>query len=310
MKLDIIFSTYNGSARLGPMLQAFRGLEIPTSLQVSIIVIDNASTDNTAALLRQFQSDLPITVLEQKEPGKNKSLNFGLQFSTADLVVLTDDDILPNADWLVQLADACRTQPDFDLFGGVIAPHWPKAPPRRLLKSIPLGPAYAITPADITTGPCDTSRIWGPNMAVRRRVFSAGYHFDERFGPKGQDYVMGGESEFLQRCQEGGYRGYFVEGARVRHIIRKEQLTPKWLFSRAHRFGRRLFYEDVSKHEGLPQSAELMGAPRWAVRQSIQWQLAAKIALNMSYNATWKAGLHKGYIHEYQIWNCRLKNGP
>ncbi|WOJ98290.1 glycosyltransferase family A protein [Congregibacter brevis] len=288
------------------MLRAFRELETPASLQVSIIAIDNASTDNTAALLRQFQSDLPITVLEQKEPGKNKSLNLGLQVSTADLVILTDDDILPDTDWLVQLADCCRTQPDFDLFGGVIAPHWPKTPPRRLLKSIPLGPAYAITPADIRTGPCDALCIWGPNMAVRRRVFSAGYHFDERFGPKGEDYVMGGESEFLQRCQEGGLRGYFVKSARVRHIIRKEQLTPKWLFGRAYRFGRSLFYEDVPKRGSRPETAELMGAPRWAIRQHIQWAIVAKLTLNMGYNAIWKAGLHKGYIHEYKVWNRHL----
>jgi len=63
----------------------------------NIIVIDNASDDDTGNLLADFSNRLPIIVLRQEENiGVNASWNLGLNYSEADVVsVLNNDLILP-----------------------------------------------------------------------------------------------------------------------------------------------------------------------------------------------------------------------
>jgi cellulose synthase/poly-beta-1,6-N-acetylglucosamine synthase-like glycosyltransferase len=56
--------------------------------------------------------------------GKNAAVNAGLRFVSGDLVVFTDDDVLPRHDWLVRLREAADNEPSFGMFGGVIVPRW------------------------------------------------------------------------------------------------------------------------------------------------------------------------------------------
>jgi hypothetical protein len=48
---------------------------------------------------------------------------------------------------------------------------------------------------------------------------------------------MGGETELLRRLSAAGHRAWFAADARVRHIVRPEQLTEAWILERAYRYG-------------------------------------------------------------------------
>ncbi len=63
---------------------------------VRVIVIDNGSTDGTAALARDFGEarDLDLHILSESEPGKNHALNAGLATVTSPLVITVDADTL------------------------------------------------------------------------------------------------------------------------------------------------------------------------------------------------------------------------
>jgi hypothetical protein len=75
-------------------------------------------------------------------------------------------------------------------------------------------------------------------MAVRAKVFQAGYRFDPRFGPNGTvGYPMGSETELMERLDKAGYRAWFAERACVRHQIRPSQLEAACVVQRAFRHG-------------------------------------------------------------------------
>lgn len=257
--MTVLFATHNGARWLPRVLEAFAALEAPAG-GWKLIAVENASTDATAQVLESFVTRLPLTVLRAPAPGKNRALNLGLTQAAGDLVVLTDDDVLPAADWLVRLRAAADANPAHDVFGGRIVPHFEVEPPDWLLRWAPLDMAYAATPADLPSGPVDPGMVWGPNMAVRQRAFDAGHRFSERVGPTAGSYAMGSETEFTQRLAQAGHASWYCPEAVVEHMVRAEQMTEQWLYGRALRYGRGALVRELA--QGLHRGPQLAGVPR------------------------------------------------
>lgn len=204
------------------------------------VVIDNGSTDHTPAVLAEALRRLPqLTVLHEPRPGKSRALNLALrEVLGAELVVFTDDDALPEPDWLRRLWAAAEAEPSYALLGGTIRPSWPAPPPAWFAEwGVPLDICYAAT-SRRTDGPISPDLLWGPNFAVRGRVLRDGHRFDEGVGPNGTgNYPMGCEVEFNSRLGSSGHRAWFVADAAVNHLVRAEQMTLPWVLQRAFSCG-------------------------------------------------------------------------
>lgn len=238
MNVSILFATCNRDTILKKTLDSFTQLD-SSGLDWEVIVIDNAVKTSTKRLVENYTS-LPIHYLEQAKPGKNHALNTGLPKAKGELLVFTDDDILADPNWIQELVKGSANWPDYDLFGGKILPDYPdqKPDPRIDFNHTMISPAYVISNREIPEGEIRVGLIWGPNMAIRKRVFDAGLSFNPDIGPNGKNYVMGSESEFLYRAAEQGYQGIYLPNAIVHHQIRPEQLTLSWLTGRAFRQGK------------------------------------------------------------------------
>jgi glycosyltransferase involved in cell wall biosynthesis len=237
--LTVLLATRNRARILSAVLESLCHLESPLS-GWKLIVVDNGSTDETAQVLTSFAGRLPLFSVLEPKPGKNCALNTGLELIEGDLTVLTDDDVFPRPDWLVELRKAADAQPMVSIFGGVVIPHW-EVPPPGWVEWLDLGPIFTITPSSMKEGELPSDLItWvqGPNMAIRTSVFQSGIRFDTSIGPRGTDYPMGSESELLLRLGRQGHRAWHVQNAIVEHFVRKEQLEKDWILRRAIRWGR------------------------------------------------------------------------
>jgi len=235
--LSVVFATHNRAAGLPRVLEAFAALSSPPG-GWKLLIVDNGSTDDTRAVLAGYAARLPLTVLDCPRPGKNRALNTAIPYLEGDLCVWTDDDVLPDREWLVRLRQAADLHPHATMFGGTVLPEWPEAvPPWLTERAVPFSVLYAKN--EHTTGYCGFQHIFGPNMAVRRLVFAAGIRFAEDIGPDATNplYAMGSETELLRRLQARGHRGWFEAAARVRHIVRPEQMQEDWILARAYRYG-------------------------------------------------------------------------
>jgi len=254
--LTVLFSTFNGAASLPRLLDALEQQTSPPG-GWKVVAVDNGSTDGGGDLLRARAARLPLTVLTEPRRGKSRGLNAGLAAVEGDLVVFTDDDVTPPADWLVALRRLAGRQPDYDIFGGAIQPIWPYPPPDWILRCAPQD-YFAWT--HFEEGPTAPTAVWGPNMAVRRRVLE-GRRFFEGIGPDGgPKYAVGAETELLMRAAAAGHRCWHAPDIVVGHLVEPHQLTPAWLLQRAHNHGRgvrRLFGTD--EPVGAPR---LFGLPR------------------------------------------------
>ncbi len=262
--LTVMMATWNGAGWIAQCLDSFCSLETPEG-GYKLVIIDNASTDNTADIVRTYMDRLPITLLSQPKPGKNRALNLGLEHIEGDLVVFTDDDVVASPDWLMQWRWAAGQFPEFDIFGGSIKPYWRKTPPEWLLEIIDIAMVYALTGAQHQDGPIHPGWIFGPNMMIRTSFFAGGRQFDETIGPDGTEtFAMGGETDFTGLRDKQNLRCRFVSQPTVCHIIREGQVDPEWVASRYFRFGRSL-REDLDMAEDY-DGPRLFGAPRYLFR--------------------------------------------
>jgi glycosyltransferase involved in cell wall biosynthesis len=221
-----------------------------------VIVVDNGSTDATAAVLRAAAATLPLTSVTEPARGKNRALNRAIPLARGRLFVFTDDDIVPEAGWIAELAEAASRWPDHSIFAGRILPIFPVEAPGWLREHRFVGAAYAKYELNQGEGP--TKMLpFGPNFMVRAAAM-AGVRYQEDIGPSGDDYVSGSETELLLRLTRRGERIVYVPTAIVGHVVRPNQLGLEWLFGRSYRLGRCLVELGLVQQE---PAAKLAGVP-------------------------------------------------
>lgn len=306
-KLDvsIIFATYKRGEILSRTLESFLSLKTD-DINYEIVVVDNACEITAKILVDSYGGKLPIMYLQEPTPGKNSALIMGIKVSKGNILIFTDDDIVAHPDWLCEMVSGISRHSDCHLFGGKILPDYPTGY-EKLTKNIDLShwfipSAFVIADWEQAEGVIQAGRIWGPNMAVKRVVFESGINFNPNIGPNGKNYVMGSETEFLQRASAAGYKAAYLPKAVVLHQIRKEQLNLDWLMGRAFRAGRGHAATKTDR-----TAIRLFGVPRYLFKKYLQ--LTAKYLLFRLINTKNFFGtaierqLVIGQIHHYRSIN-------
>ena len=240
--LTVLFATRNGESVLPRTLEAYCRVDAPTR-PWKMVIVDNGSQDSTQAILASFRKRLPLETLQEPTAGKNRALNRGLTACEGRLVIITDDDAMPDPSFLTAWEKYLDQNSNYEIFGGSIGLHFEVPPPSWMLTSVAqldvmLDVMFSVR--DLPEGPITADAIFGPNMAVRSSVFENGFRFNENIGPNGSDpdYPMGSETEFCCRVAQSGVKAWFAKEPRVQHIVRSNQLTSSYWAKRAYRHGR------------------------------------------------------------------------
>ncbi|MGE3517501.1 MAG: glycosyltransferase family 2 protein [Vicinamibacterales bacterium] len=234
--MSVLIATRLRAEALASTLESLAAMQVG-SISWDLAVIDNGGDVATQNVVAAFMSRLPVRLIVEPVPGKNRALNRGLQSVRGALVAFTDDDVTVDAGWLRELCEAAARWPDAAMFGGRILPIWPGGdapPPHPFFEH-----AYGVADFAHPEGRYSSGYVYGANMAIRAEIFRDGWRFDERIGPDGTDrYVTGSETSLTVALERSGRRAVYLPRATVHHHIRPEQLTSKWLHGRAFRQGR------------------------------------------------------------------------
>src|SRR5271165_1521921 len=179
--MTVVLPTHNGGDTIGRTLDAFCHLEQPEGGWL-LVVIDNASTDGTKEVVSRYASRLPLLYVQEPRLGKSNALNTGIEHARGDFVVFTDDDVLPDVNWLSEWRRVANQYPEFGIFGGAIEPEFEVPPPSWLGETNWAIVLYTATARGRPEGEMahDAMDVFGPNMAVRADVLAAGLRFDVR----------------------------------------------------------------------------------------------------------------------------------
>ncbi|MCI5194017.1 MAG: glycosyltransferase family 2 protein [Candidatus Electrothrix sp. AU1_5] len=90
-KLSIIIPAYNEQSTLAEIIQAVRNVDL--SLTKEIIIVDDASTDETRQVIEQLPGDNLVRVYHEKNQGKGAALRSGFTQATGDIILIQDADL-------------------------------------------------------------------------------------------------------------------------------------------------------------------------------------------------------------------------
>lgn len=218
-RISVISVNYNGFAVTAAMIDSLRRhVTTPTE----IIVVDNGSERDEAAILRERYPD--ITVLRSAENlGFAGGNNLGIRAATGDCLLLLNNDTEVADDTLHYLCDTLDADPAI----GAVCPKIRFHEPPQAIQFAGYTPLTRITLRNALIGfgepdsgrfdtPHDTPYAHGAAMMVRREAI-------ERAGMMPEEYFLYYEElDWSVRIREAGYRIAYDPRATVFH---KESAT-------------------------------------------------------------------------------------
>ncbi|MEI1246811.1 glycosyltransferase [Rhizobium aouanii] len=301
VKVTILFSTYNGEKTLPTMLDALCASTLPKE-EWKIVAVDNNSSDNTASVLNSFKARLPLEVYFEPKQGKQYALTLGFRHLEGELVILTDDDVIPAPDWIEQFLTLADEQPQFAIFGGLITPEWEERPAPWLVKYGHLGILYALN-GGLPEGPISAALISGPNSAFRRSILGSGYIVHDGLGPDATvaQFPMGEDTAFALRLEKNGAKAFHSRHPRVRHIVRKGYVNEGWVLRRGERYGMGLvivrpdLFDSKTKIAGLP----ILSALRWLLMVPASVVVKRFPLSGVRFKLLWAQSVRQGILRQF-----------
>lgn len=279
MRVTIAICTWNRSASLRRSLQRMKDLVIPDGLAWEVLVVNNACSDDTDAVIAEFGAMLPVRRAWEPKPGLANARNRAVQDASGDFLIWTDDDVLVDPDWLSAYCRAFERWPTASVFGGPIEPLFEDGPPRWIPPVMDqIGAAFGmqtfgsepvrLTPATAKMGP------FGGNMAMRREDLLR-FPFDPALGVRHSRYSIGEESAVIGAMLEAGRDGWWTPDARVQHRVPPQQQTlahiRRWMVSAGR-------YEEAARGAGHPRGAGSLRLHARMLRHEVRFNLFRRVA--------------------------------
>ncbi len=196
---SIIICTRNGASRMGACLSAIDAL---AGGPYETIVVDDGSTDDTAEWVA---SKFPHVRLFSIPPsGLSAARNYGAAVASGQIFVYTDDDCMPDYEWITRL-DRAFKNPDIAAAGG------PNLPPKASSIQEAIVSAAPGAPSHVLLDDTRAEHLPGCNIAVRRDAFEKIGGFNPTFHTAGDDV------DFCWRLRDAGFELGFTPGAFVWH---------------------------------------------------------------------------------------------
>ena len=149
VKLSVIIPTYNRKAILKKALEAYIGQTARDEI-LEILVVDDGSADGTEEVVSEFarRAPVPIRRLQQENSGLAAARNHGIREARGELVLFTDDDIIPAPNMVAEHLAWHQKYPD---------------PKTGVLGNVPYSPEVNPTPFQQWWG-LDGMRFHPPHM--------------------------------------------------------------------------------------------------------------------------------------------------
>lgn len=229
MDASIIVCTYNRADSLKDTLQALREQITAPELLWEVLVVDNNSSDHTRQVVEEMrQSWSRLRYTSEKQQGLSHARNHGIGKATGEILLFTDDDVLPEPDWLaVTLAGIDKYQAE--ACGGYIAPIWESPPPPWLTERFYGFLAVRTDRTDDYPITQPGQAPFGANMAIKKAVFKQVGMFDTARGRKGKVLASGEDGELFERILSAGLTAVFLGGSRVHHKVESFRLTKQYM---------------------------------------------------------------------------------
>ena len=92
--ITIVICTYNRSALLRDAVRSFQRLRTDDRFSYDVLIVDNASNDDTPDVIQQLlaESEIPVHGVREAKPGVAAARNRGIAEAQGEWIAFCDDD--------------------------------------------------------------------------------------------------------------------------------------------------------------------------------------------------------------------------
>lgn len=207
---SLIVCTKNRAENLSRCLQAVSAIKQDDRAKFEFILVDNGSTDDTAAVFERRRASMPFPAryILEKASGIGNAMNRGYRESRGSIVAFTDDDCYPAPTFLTSAVSAF-SDPTVGVVTGRIMLHDPTDVPITIEESM----THRRYPAGKYVRP---GQFNGANLSFRRQALDSIDGFDPLFGP-GSFMGSGADCDAAARVCLAGWDGLYDPNIVVSH---------------------------------------------------------------------------------------------
>jgi glycosyltransferase involved in cell wall biosynthesis len=254
---SVILCTYNRSQSLAKALNSLAVQSFPAALAWEVLVVDNNSTDETRQVVQDFCRRYPGRFRYCFEPihGLSHARNTGIGEARGEIVAFTDDDVIVESNWLLNLTASLRGR-EWAGAGGKIVAANSFSPPRWLPLDGPQNLRGMLTLFDLGENAEELGQApFGANMAFRREMFEIYGNFRTDLGRRPGSMMCNEDTEFGRRVMAAGERLRYEPSAVVYHPVPASRLTKEYFLTFSFNYGRASVRE-------MKKRPDIWGIPR------------------------------------------------
>ncbi len=292
---------HNGARRLPDALARLAAQRAPAGLVWEVLLVDNASTDDTAAAARRcWPADAPAPLRVVREPrlGLSHARRRAFEEARYEVVSFVDDDNWVAPNWVEVASRAIAANPDVGAFGSINEPASDGPLPKWFDRFA--ARYYAIMrPHECAELPRPLVCLAGTGLTVRkdawRRLAEGGFrHW--RSGQSGRRDSFGEDIELTVALYLAGWRLEIEPQLTLKHYLSAERLTWPYVRRIARAYASCSValspYFDYVEQPNHPPARAALVKP-W-LRHALGW--AKALALNPRTVSAWLFSSREGDV--------------
>lgn len=282
--VSVVICCYNSANKLPPTLQHLAAQAVPHSLPWELILVNNASTDNTpetaANSWQQLGSPVPLRIIQEPNPGTDHARRAGVFAAQYSVILFCDDDNWLSPNYLHTGWQFLETHPKVGLVGGQAEAVADEPLPNWFYNMSPYYAACAPAPHSKSF---NWEGLWSAGLFGRtmllRRVLNNSFPFLNQ-GRIGKNTGCGEDAEICMRSYMLGWQTYYFDKLRFQHYLPASRLT------KAYASQLMKSVEEASSHKAVYQRAlqiqqmKPAAKKRFYCRQLIKCSWPGKVLLN------------------------------
>jgi len=252
--ISIVIPTFNRADSIKDVLDCLLNQECREDFNYETIIIDNNSKDKTREYVESYKPKFQgrLSYLFEPKQGKSYALNLGISQAKGEIIAFTDDDCLPENNYLINVYDTFQQYgQEVGIIGGKILPKWSTGSypiwlneiftqPIELNTGIPNAKKSTFEGVlgildfgdkpfivDYSQKNHDRRKFFGANIAIRKNIL-------QQFGGFREDKIITEDTEICTRIFRAGIKGIYCPNVIVYHKIQNKNFTPdyyyKWWF--------------------------------------------------------------------------------
>jgi len=231
--VSIVICCFNSAQRLPDTLARLLAQVRDEAISWEVIVVDNASTDDTAVVAQRVWPTgfrAPLRIVKEPNPGLAHARCTGLTVARGEIVSFVDDDNRVCADWVRCVHEIFARRSDAGACGGLALANFAAREPSWFKSAQPY---YACGPQAPCEGYVDDRRgyLYGAGLSVRKQALARLYDlgFQNLASDRtGASLSSGGDVEICLALRLGGWRLYYDPRLILHHLIPAERTTERY----------------------------------------------------------------------------------